>query len=91
MVSKETASIAELEDTKLIDAGREEKAKEARGTGRTEKVDPKERDGPREIGQILATRGTFLGTIPIGTVKRVVLRWIRGRVSNLFLFSVQSA
>ena len=55
------------------------------------KVDPKERDDAREIGQILATRGSFLGTIPIGTVKRVVLRSIRGRVSNLFLFSVQSA
>ena len=61
-----------------------ERAKEARETGRQEKVDAKERDGPREIGQILVTRGTILGTIPLGTVKRMVLRWIRGRKSNLF-------
>ena len=32
-------------------AGRKEKGKEARETGRQERVDPKERDGPRENGQ----------------------------------------
>ena len=60
------------------------KVKEARETGRQEKVGPKERDGPREIGQILVTRGTILGTIPIGTAKLMVLRSIRGRLLNLF-------
>ena len=74
----------------MIDAGREEHEKEARETGRQEKVDPKQRDGPREIRPILVTRGTVLCTIPNGTAKRMVLRWIRGRLLNLFLFSVQS-
>ena len=66
-------------------------AKEARETGRQEKVDPKERDGSRKVGQILVTCGRILGTIPISTIKRLDLRWIRGRLSNLFPFSVQSA
>ena len=58
--------------------------------GREEKVDPKERDGPKDSGQTLVTRGTLLGVSPIGTAKRVVLRWIRGRLLNLFLFFVES-
>ena len=64
--------------------------KEARETGRQEKADPKERDCPRENGQTLVTHGTILGTIPIGMAKCMVLRWIRGRLLNLFLISVQS-
>ena len=76
--------------TKLIDAGRKEKVKEARRAGRQEKVEPKVRDGPREHGQSLVTRGTKLGTIPNGTAKHMVLRWIRGRLLNLFLLSVPS-
>ena len=80
----------EGEDTKLTDAGRKEKGKEARETGRKEKVDPKERDGPKESGQTLVTRGTIFAAIPIGTARRMVLRWIRGLLLNLFLVSVQS-
>ena len=80
----------EREDTKLIDAGRKAKAKEARETGRQEKVDPKERNGPRERGQTLVARGTILGTVPIGTEKRKVSMWIRGRLLSLFLTSLQS-
>ena len=76
--------------TKLIGAGRKENGKEARETGRKEKVDPKERDGPKENGQTLVTRGTILGIIPFGTAKRMVLRWIRGLLSNLLHISVQS-
>ena len=53
-------------------------------TGRKEKVDPTERDGPKENGQILVTRGTVLGAIHTGTAKRTVLRWIRGRLLNPF-------
>ena len=67
-----------------------EKVKEKRETVRQEKGGPKERDGPRENGQTLVTRGTILGTIQIGTAKRVVLRWIRGRMLNLFHIFVQS-
>ena len=67
-----------------------EEGKEARETGRQEKVDTKERDGPRENGQTLVARGTVLGTIPIGTAKRMILTWIRGRLLNLFIVSVQS-
>ena len=48
-------------------------------------MDPKERDGPREGGQVQVTRGTILGIIPIGTARRMVLRWIRGRLLNQFL------
>ena len=51
---------------------------------------PKEREGPGENGQTLVTRGTFLGTIPIGTAKRMVLKWIRGLLLHLFLVSAQS-
>ena len=51
----------------MINVGRKEKVKEARVSGRQEKVDPKESDGPRENGQTLVTRGTILDTIPIGT------------------------
>ena len=69
---------------KLVDAGRKEKEKEARETGRQEKEDP------REIGRILVTRGTILGTIPTGSAKRMVLRWICGRLLNKFHISVQS-
>ena len=46
-------------------------------------VVPKESDGPKENGRILVTRGTVLG-IHIG------LRWISGRLLNLFFFFVQS-
>ena len=66
------------------------KVKVARETGRQEKVDPKELDGPKENGQTLVTRGTTLGTFPIGTAKRTVWRWTRGRLLNLFLISVES-
>ena len=45
---------------------------------------------PKENGPILVTFGTVLGTIHIGTGKRRVLRWIRGRLSNLFHISVRS-
>ena len=38
----------------------------------------------------MVTRGTILGTLPVGTAKRMVLKWIRGRLLNLFLISVQS-
>ena len=51
---------------------------------------PKGKDGPKDNGQILVTRGTVLGTIHSGTGKRMVLRWVRGRLLNLFLLSVQS-
>ena len=51
----------------MIDAGRKEKGKVARETGRKENVDPKERDGPQEKGQTLVIRGTVLGTTHIGT------------------------
>ena len=78
------------ERTKQIDAGRKEKEKEARETGRTEKVDPNEKDGPKENSQTLVTRGTTFGTIHIGTEKRTVLKWIRGRLLNQFHISVQS-
>ena len=57
---------------------------------RQEKGGPKERDAPREDGQTLVTRGTILGTIHIGTAKHLFLRWIRGRLLNLFHISVQS-
>ena len=67
-----------------------QKGKSKGGKDREEKVGPKETDGQREIGQILVTRGTILGIIPVGTKKRTVLRWIRGRLLNLFPFSVQS-
>ena len=80
----------EGEDTKPIDAGRKGMEVEARETGRKDTVDPKEKDGPKEDGQILATRGTVLGTNHIGTGKHTVLRWIRGRLLNLFHISVQS-
>ena len=43
----------------------------------------------KENGQILVTRGTVLGIIPIGTAKRMVSRWIRGLLLNLFHISVQ--
>ena len=76
------------EDTRLIDAGRKEKGKEARETGRKERDAPKERDGPKEQGQTLVTRGTVLGTIPLGTAKRTVLRWMRGHLLNLFHISL---
>ena len=39
-------------------------------------MDPKERVGPRRNGQTLVTRGTILGTTPIGMAKCMVLRWI---------------
>ena len=50
--------------------------------GERKKVDLKERDGQRENGQTLVTRGTILGIMPIGTAKRVVLRWMRGLLLN---------
>ena len=42
-----------------------EKVKEERETGRKDKEDPKDRDGPRESGQVQVTRGTILGIIPV--------------------------
>ena len=76
----------------MIDAGRKEKVKVERETGRQEKVDPKERDGPKKSGRTLVTRGTMLGTIPNGTAKRMVWRWIRGLLLNLvpYLCAVSS-
>ena len=53
-------------------------------------MDPKERNGQKGNGQILVTRETNLGIIPIGTAKRMVLRWIRGLLLNLIHISVQS-
>ena len=53
-------------------------------------MDLKERDGTRVSGQTPVKRGKILGTIPIGTAKRIVLSWIRGRLLNLFFISVQS-
>ena len=96
VVSREPASNVECEDTRLTDAGRKEKVKEERETGRKEKgdakenVDPKERDGPWESGQLQVTRRAILGILPIGTARRMVLRLIRGRLLNLFPISVQS-
>ena len=90
VVSREPASNVECEDTRLTDTGRKEKVKVEMKTGRKEKgdtkekVDPKERDGPRESGQVQVTRGTILGIIPIGTARRMVLRWIRGRLYSQF-------
>ena len=46
-----------------------QKGKEGRETGRKDKVDPKGKDGPKENGQTLGTRGTVLGTIHNGTEK----------------------
>ena len=54
--------------------GRKEKGKVARESGRKEKVDSKERAGPKENGQTLGTRGTIPCIIPIGRAKRLVLR-----------------
>ena len=78
------------EKTKLIDVGRTEEGKEARETGEKEKMDPKEKDGPKENRQTLVTRGTILGVIPIGSTKRMVLRSIRLLLLNLFFIFVQS-
>ena len=57
-----------------------------KGKGRIQRkeMDPKERDGPRESGQVQVTHGTILGIIPIGTARRMVLRWIRGRLYSQF-------
>ena len=73
-----------------MDAGRKETAKEAREIGRQEKVHQKERDGQKGNGQTLVTLGTTLGTVPIGTAKRMVSRWIHGQLLSQFLISVQS-
>ena len=53
-------------------------------------MDQKERDGQKGNGQTLVTPGTILGTVPLGTAKRMVSRWIHGQLLNLFLISVQS-
>ena len=45
---------------------------------------------PKGNGQTLVTRGTIHGIIPIGTAKLMVLRWIRGRLLNLFPVSLNS-
>ena len=76
--------------TELTDAGRKERVKEEKETGRKEKEDRKEREDQKENGQIQVTRGTILGIIPMGTARRMVLRLIRGRLLNLFRISVQS-
>ena len=54
------------------------------------KVDPKERDGPKENGQTLVTRGTVLVPFQLARQKRKVLRWIRGKLLDLFQIFVQS-
>ena len=46
-------------------------------------------DSKDESGQVQVTRETILGMIQIGTARRIVLRWIRGRLLNLFPFSAQ--
>ena len=87
VVSRELASNVECEDTRLTDAGRKGKGKGGKGDrekgngGTKGKVDPKERDDPRESGQVQVTRGTVLGIIPSGTARRKVLRWIRGQLT----------
>ena len=58
--------------------------------GEKEKADPQERECPKENSQTLVTCGSILGIIAFGTAKRMVLRWIRGRLLNLFHISVQS-
>ena len=60
------------------------------GLGERKKVDPNGDYDPKENCPMLVTRGTVLGTIHTGTGKRRVLRWIRGRLSNLFHISVRS-
>ena len=79
-----------MRDTRLVDAGRKERAKEARENVRQERVDQKERDGQKGNGQTLVTLGTISGIVPIGSAKRMVSRWIHGQLLNLFLISVQS-
>ena len=59
-----------------------QKERSKRDWEKGEKVDLKERNGPKENGQTLVTRGTVLGTIHIGTEKTYGL--------NLFHISVQS-
>ena len=75
---------------RLTGAGRKERVKEQKETGRKEKEDPKQREDQKEHGLIQVTRGIILGIKQIGTARRMVLRLIRGRLLNLFLFSVQS-
>ena len=71
-----------LAERKKVKVERETGRKEMGNT--KENVDPKERGGPRESGQVQVTRGTILGIIPIGTARRMVLRWIRGRLYSQF-------
>ena len=55
--------------------------KGTRESGRKEKVDPKELDGPKENDQTCST---------LTLKKRAVLKWIRGLLLNLFHFFVRS-
>ena len=84
VASREPVSNVECEGTRLTDAGRKERVKESRETGRKEKEDRKEREEQKENGQIQVTRGLNLEIIPIHTAKRLVLRWIRWRMLKLF-------
>ena len=59
-------------------------------TGRQDKMDQKERAGPKEHGHTLVTRGKIPGIVPSGRAKRMVLRWIRDQLLNLLHISVQS-
>ena len=56
------------------------KGRGSKGDEEKAKGGSKGKDGPKDNGQILVTRGTDLGTIHIDTVKRTVLKWIRGRL-----------
>ena len=66
------------------------KRKGSKGLGEKEKGGSKGK-GWSKGDQILATRGTVLGTIHSGSGKRTVLRWIRGRLLNVFAVSMNSS
>ena len=68
-----------------------ERAKEARETRKQEKEFQKETDGKKGNGHTLVMHGIILGTIPIGTAKRNVSRWIRRQLLKPFLTSLQLA
>ena len=61
VASREPVSNVDSKNTRLTDAGRKERVKEQKKTGRKEKEDPKEREDQKENGQIQVTRGTILG------------------------------
>ena len=88
--SRELVSSAEWEDTEQIDAGRNAKGTGGKGDWETGKGGSKGKEWSKGEWSNLVTRGTVRGTIPSGTAKRMVLRWIRGRLLNLFPICVQS-